>query len=374
MMKIFKLCSIIILLLFLLTPYAGAMSSADEIKAQTEEGFFGTLDEELSDLLESFGIDSLDGNGIFSRGTENIKNYFSSTLKEKLKGAAGWFFLQLCIIMLLSVVSSAFDFSSGTDILPLFSAAIMTLGTVGKLSDFLSCTVSAMALNGKLMLSFIPVFALLISLSGNPASALTYNSFVLFFCEAVSFFLDNMFVSLVGAYFALMIAFSFSPGINLNRFINAVNRAVSLLLGFGASMFTGLLSLKNVLSYSTDSLSVKGVRFLLSSLVPVIGSSLSEAYSAVLGSINLMKSSLAVIGIFSLVIINIPPLTEGVIYFFLMSALSCFAEILGLYRVSEIMRGFASCVKILLLVCLFQVFVLIISIGIMLTVKGGING
>lgn len=349
-------------------------SESDEIKNEIEKGFFDSLDSEVFDLLEDFGIDSLDADSIFSGTSESIKIYFSKNLKEKLSDASGWFFMGVCIIMLLSVASGAFDFSSSGDAFLLFSAAVVCVITVGKISTFLNCVLSAIALNGKLMLSFIPVFALVVSLSGNPTAALTYNSFMLFFCEAVNFFAENFFVGVVGACFSLSIGFAFNPAINLGRFINGVNRAASLVLGFCATAFTGVLSLKNVLAVSTDALSVKGVKFLLSSLVPVIGSSLSEAYSSVLGSINLMRSSLAVIGIFALVILNIPAMTEGVVYFFLMTVLSCLAEILGLFRVSEVFRSFAACIRILLLTGFFQVFVLIISIGIMLALRGGVSG
>lgn len=376
MMKkiLYFLLALFVLIFFMPCRDAVALNDNEDIETAVEEGFFGGLDGELSDLLEDFGLTYLDGDSVFTDGTENIKNYFSVTFKDKLQGAAGWFFLGICIIMLLSLISGAFDFSSSCDAFSLFSAAIICLLTVGKISSFINCVLSAMELNGKFMLTFIPVYALLVSLSGNPASALTYNSFMLFFCEGISFFLKNMFVSVIGLYFAFSISFSFNTGINLNRFTNSVNRLASLVLGFSASMFTGLLSLENVLAVSADSLSVKGVRFMLGSMIPVIGSSLSEAYSSVLGSINLMKSSLAVIGIFAIVIINIPALTEGVIYFFLITLLSCFAEILGLSRVSEIYRSLAGCVRILLLVCFFQIFILIISIGLMLTLRGVTGG
>ncbi len=362
---------ILTLMFSVLSLTAVGITEQDRLMDEVEESFFESVDGEVYDILEEFGLDSFDSESIFSDGLENIGKYFTDTLGEKLKGASGWFFTGVCIIMLMSIIFSAFDFSASSDLFSILTSAVICIVTAGKISTFLNCVLSSMSLNGKLMLSFIPVYAVLISLSGNPASALTYNSFLLFFCQTVSFLLDNAFVNIIGAYFSLSIAFSFNPAINLTRFINSANRVTSLILGTGAALFTGLLSLKNIIAVSTDSLSVKGVRYLLSSFVPIIGSSLSEAYSSVLGSINLMKSSVAVLGIFALILINIPALTEGVIYFFMMTLLSCLAEILGLYRVSEIFRSFASCVKILLLVCLFQVFVLIISTGLMLSLRGG---
>ncbi len=346
----------------------------DSIGDTVNERFFGQLDSDVADILEENGIDSLDSGEIFSSGTKNIASFFSQTLKEKLGSATGWFFLMLCLLMLISVFSSVYDFSSVNDTFSLFSVLIIIAVTVGKISPFVSCTVSAMALNSKLMLAFVPVYTLLVSLAGNPAAALTYNSFVLFFCEIMSAFINEIFLYFTGAYFALSLAFSFNGAINLSRFTNSVNRLVSVILGFLASIFTGLLSLKNILSFSTDSLSSRGVRFLLGSLIPVIGPSLSEAYSTVLGSINLMKGSLGVIGIFGLVLINIPALCEGVVYYGFMAILSCFAEVTGLVRASETLRCFSSCVKILLLLCIFQLFILVISTGMLLSLKGGANG
>ena len=368
---------VIITVVFLLCFLGLNVSDTEErqnIEDMVEESFFGSLDGELSSMLEDFDIASLKGEDVFSRGTEKIKLFFTETFQEKLSGAAGWFFIQLSLIMLLSVYSGAFDLSGSGDVLSLLSVVIFTVSTIERLNGFINCTVAAMKLNGEFMLSFIPVFTLLISLSGNPASALTYNGFLLFFCELMNVVIDKFMVFFIGVYFALSISFSFNGAFNLGRFVNAVNKGMSLLIGFAASMFTGFLSLKNVLAYATDSLSAKGVRFMLSSLIPVIGSSLSEAYSSVLGSINLMKSSLAVVGILAIVIINIPALAEGVIYFFLISILSGVCEFLSLNRASEFLRSFSGCVKILLLLCLFQVFILVISMGIMLTLKGGING
>lgn len=342
-----------------------------DISAETEKKFFSSLDPEIYKKLEENGLTTLDHNSVFTKGIDGIKNYFSETLSEKIKGSGAWFLTLLSLLMILSVVSSAFDFSSYADVFSLFCAIILSVATIDKIVLIINCVVSSIALNSKLMLCFVPVFTLLVSLSGNPASALTYNSLMLFFCELMSALIEKYFLGVIGVYFALSIAFSFNGSINLNRFVNSVNRIVTFALGFLASTFTGFLSLKNIIDYSTDSVSVKGVKFLVSNMIPVIGPSLSDAYSTVLGTIHLMKGSLGAVGIFAVIIINIPALVEGAVYCFSLSLLSGVAEMLGLSRGAETLRSFSGCVRILLLVSLFQVFILIVSTGIMLTLKGG---
>ncbi len=361
---------VLLLLCVVLSVTAFSVGFETELEESINHDFFSSLDPDVLKELEDNSLDTLNPDIIFTKGADSVKSYFAETLIEKIKGSGAWFFTALSILMILGVISSAFDFSSAGDVFSLLSTVVLSVVTVEKIGLLTNCVISAVALNGKLMLCFIPAFTLLVSLSGNPASALTYNSLVLLFGELMSSFIDNFFVSFIGAYFALSIAFSFYGGMNLNRFVNSVNRIVTFVLGFSASMFTGFLSLKNILAFSTDSISVKGVKFLIGSMVPVIGPSLSEAYSTILGSIHLMKGSLGAVGIFASIIINIPPLAEGAVYCLSLSVLSGIAEMLGLARGSETLRCFSSCVRILLLVSLFQLFILIVSTGIMLTLKG----
>ena len=120
-----------------------------------------------------------------------------------------------------------------------------------------------------------------------------------------------------------------------------------------------------------DSVAVKGIRFAISSLVPVLGSSISEAYSSVIGSINLIKGSVAALGIIAVILINIPVLAEILLYHFLLSALSYICDFSGSVTMANTFRSFCCALKILMLLCVFQMFVLIISTGIMLLIKGG---
>ena len=132
-----------------------AVTEQEGFKGEIEDAFFGSIDDEIYEILEEFGLDSFDAENIFSNGGENIRKYFVETLGEKLKGAIGWFFMGICIIMLMSIISGAFDFSLSNDAFSVFTAAIICVVTVGKISTFINCVLSSMALIGKLMLSFI---------------------------------------------------------------------------------------------------------------------------------------------------------------------------------------------------------------------------
>jgi stage III sporulation protein AE len=106
-------------------------------------------------------------------------------------------------------------------------------------------------------------------------------------------------------------------------------------------------------------------------MIPVVGSSISDAYSSLIGSINLIKGSVAFVGIIVIVIINLPIVLENLICYISFSMLSYMAESFITSRTADILRLFAGGIRILLLLCLFEMFVIIITVGVMLSVRGG---
>ena len=95
---------------------------------------------------------------------------------------------------------------------------------------------------------------------------------------------------------------------------------------------------------------------MLSSLIPIVGSSISEAYSSLLGSINVIKSSVAVVGIIVIMIISLPPLIEGMLYCIAFSILSYICEMFECIQVSNILRTFYSAVRFLILINILEIF------------------
>jgi stage III sporulation protein AE len=106
-------------------------------------------------------------------------------------------------------------------------------------------------------------------------------------------------------------------------------------------------------------------------MIPIIGSSISEAYSSLIGSINLIKGSVAIVGILVIIIINIPIIFDVLTYYIIFNLISYVADSLAVKRAADALKCFSSGMRILLLVCIFEMFIVIISTGILLSVKNG---
>lgn len=360
-----------IALLFVFSVYTAAIDTDfDNLEESISDELFSAIDKDVLSVLQELGIDKNSLFDISNVSLKNISAFFGSTLKEKAQGCLSDIFTLLCVILLSGGVASLFAGSRNESFISNMSVVLLMLLSIDIVAETVSATVSVLKLSGSFMLSFVPIYTLIISLSGNAAAALTYNSLIMAFGEVLSSVIAYILPDLSGLLLCLIISFSLNESINISRLINFVNKTVSVFLGLFAGAFTGFLSLKNILSASLDSVSVKSVRFLISSLIPVIGSSISEAYSSLLGSINLIKGSVAFVGIIVILIINLPVLAEALIYYLSFTALSYLSDGFSGVRAGECLRGIACALRILMLLCVFEMFILIISTGIMLSLKG----
>ncbi len=366
----------VLIIVLLLLPYTAVNAfsvdeSIDKIADDTQSELFSAIDSDTAKALEAMGIDSLDFDKIYNASFSSLASYFSTDAKEKAQSALKSFSILLCVLLITAAVKSITEHEDSFDCINLIAACAIVLLTVSSISDSINSVLSVLSLSSKFMTAYIPIFALIISLSGNAAAALTYNTVVLAFSQGISAFSNQLGVAVIGAFLCVSIAFSVGEAVNLNRLNSAFNRCISIAVGFVSTAFAAILSIKGVMAASVDSVGVKSVRFLISSMVPVVGSAISEAYSSLLGSINLIKDSVAVIGILAVVIINIPAIIQALFYYISMSLLSVAGESLGMAKLSSLFRSFCIGLKFLLLLVILNVFALVISTGLMLSMKGG---
>lgn len=355
-------------LVFILSFRADA---TEEMEKYISDKLFSETDKEIAEVLEDFGIYSLDYDSIYNISFKNVFLYFKDSLEGYLRKGLKLFSEIFAVIILGGTVSLISGGNKYKNILNVLLIPVITLMLVDEINLCLSSALSLLKLNGNFMLSFVPVYAIVIAAAGNPATALTYNSFVLGFAESISALINYGLVDVVGCFFCLSIGFSVSRNINFSRFISAVNRFISFGLGLVSSVFASALSVKGIFASSADSITAKGIRFTVGSLIPVIGSAISEAYSTLIGSIGILKNSVAIIGIFAVVLINIPVVAELTIFNISLNSLSFISEIYDCAELSDALKAFACGIKIIGLLIIFEAFILIITTAIMLTFKGG---
>ena len=364
----------IVFLLYMFTYTCFAEDSSESGVTEQAQAVFSellsSLEEETKEALSEIGIDDADYTQLLSlspkRVVDAILELITGKMSEKLK-AVGF----VCALLVLSAVLEGFAQPGSTmhSVFSVFTTLLIVVSLLLPVSESLVQAFSAMELSSNFLLAYIPAFAGVISMSGKPLSSAAYSSVMIGLSNLLAQCNVKVFLPVVQVFFSLNIASSVQPKYAFNSLVAFFKKAVTVLLGFSATIFTGLLAIKGSLASAGDSVAVRGVKMLVGSAVPVVGSALSDAYTSVLGSITLIQNAVGIFGIVVFALMHVPVILDLLLWYLALSFTASVSEALGQKQAATLLNGIASTVSLVNTLVIFTAFILIISTGIMLNFK-----
>ena len=125
-----------------------------------------------------------------------------------------------------------------------------------------------------------------------------------------------------------------------------------------------------MLNEAVDSVSVKGVKLLINSAVPVIGAPLSELYGSLTGTASLVKSAAGVFAIIAVCVIILPVLINMLMWIFTLKALGSVCDVLLQNDLSKLFRSLSSALVLMNVIMLLSAAVFIVSVALILNPGG----
>lgn len=364
----------IVFLLYMFTYTCFAEDSSESGVTEQAQAVFSellsSLEEETKEALSEIGIDDADYTQLLSlspkRVVDAILELITGKMSEKLK-AVGF----VCALLVLNAVLDGFAQPGSTmhSVFSVFTTLLIVVSLLLPVSESLVQAFSAMELSSNFLLAYIPAFAGVISMSGKPLSSAAYSSVMIGLSNLLAQCNVKVFLPVVQVFFSLNIASSVQPKYAFNSLVAFFKKAVTVLLGFSATIFTGLLAIKGSLASAGDSVAVRGVKMLVGSAVPVVGSALSDAYTSVLGSITLIQNAVGIFGIVVFALMHVPVILDLLLWYLALSFTASVSEALGQKQAATLLNGIASTVSLVNTLVIFTAFILIISTGIMLNFK-----
>ena len=110
---------------------------------------------------------------------------------------------------------------------------------------------------------------------------------------------------------------------------------------------------------------------IISSAVPVVGGALSEAYSGIMGSIVIVRSTVGIIGICIIALINLPSLIQLLFWIFALRFAAASADLFEQKAISAFLRALASSLTLLNVVLLFVAVLFILSTALLISLRTG---
>lgn len=340
------------------------ISGADELWDALPQETRDYFDENGIDLSDENWVNKISGENVFKHIFSFVSGGFSAPLKS---GAA---------ILSVIVVTAAFVTlgESGDRFKPALIVATLAVASITAVDIWSSISAADSTIKGcsTFMLSFVPIFASIVALSGGTVTAVSMNTLLLGAAQTVGSVCAFVILPLMGGYLAMSITAGVSPLINQSGLVQSVKKVTLWFLSLLTTVFLGILGIQTAVNSSADTLSLKTAKFILGSCVPVAGGVLSESVSTVSASVSLLRSSVGIYGVFALAAMVLPIVLELVLWRLSLFVCTGVAELFELPKISGIIKAVDTMISLLLGIVLLVSGLFIISLAVVIGAGKGL--
>ena len=360
--------SVICILLFPLSVAHASIENKNDYKNIYDNFDYSDISPYITDEIKDiFNITNNDIKSISDIRELNLSelfNYITKSIKNNIQKPLKYFIS----VFILLTVSYFINSINGLASNKIFFDKICLMANVILIYDlFFHCFKDICDIINKcaeFFLAFVPVFSSTILLSSGTVTASGYSTILLTLSDIIIQITNNFIIPFLYICFALAVCDSVNSFFSFQSIIKHINKIIQISIKIFLSIYSGILSVQTIINSNADGIGNKTVKLLLTSSVPIVGSSISEAYGSVKCGINILKNGLGTIAIVVLGVYIIPIIIEIIIYRFTFMATSAISEMyekkdfVNFFNTVEIVFSIAYA----LLITVFSVFIISVAI------------
>ena len=333
--------------------------------------FKENLSGDAYEYLEQIGIADFDYNSISGLRLEDFINFVLNISKDKLSAPLKSL-LSIIIFIILSSLLESFKSDSADGLGSVYStcsALVISIILAAQMSPAIGLASSSIKIAGDFIFAFIPVFIAIIIASGGVSTAIASNSMLLMMSQGLSFISANVFMPVINCFLAIGICSSIRTELALSNLLNSLRKGLTSVISFLCAVFVSVLSIKTSVSARADMLGIRSVRFVINSVVPVIGGSVSEGLLSIQAYSSLIKSGVGIVGIIAVALLFLPSIIEIAMWRMIFSLSSIISDIFGDNSVSATLEAFKSTAMLINVVLILSMVTTIISFGLLIAMR-----
>ena len=368
-----RLFAFVLLMIFFVfaAPVVCAQSeqTAESITANIEKKLEGSTSDDVRKALDSTGISvsspkavsNIEPKGLL----EKAWHHFKESLRSPFVMLAKLIAVTLLGVMIRSASSNDDSVSRVFELVCLICTVTIMTDTVR--DSFISVQNSISSVNTYLA-AYLPVFSGITAAGGNVIGSNGYLAIMLFVCEVMGVIASKVLLPFLSIVLAVTLISAINPRLNFTDVAGSIKKFVIVGLGLIMTVFTGIMSIQGLTGAAADNVSSKAIKFAASSFIPVIGNSVSEAYSTVKGSLGVIRSTVGSIGIIVLFIIAAKPVISMIAVKLAIFLAKCVNDFFGRSKISDLLGSVNSVLSIgMSIVIAYVIFFTIATTVLMLT-------
>lgn len=333
---------------------------------------FESLDDDTKKLLEELGLDDFDYESITDISFSQIVSYILSIISKKSEGPIKSGIIVISFILFSSLFKSlgfSLNKNSTEEFFETITNLILSVFLVTRLTECIALCCSTVKLCADFTFAFFPAFCIIVATSGGTMTSFSVNTTLLILAQGLNIISSTLFLPVTHCFLAVGICSSLCRGLNLKGLTNSLKGIITGAISSLSAVFVSVLSVKTAVASRADALGLRSVRFAINSIVPVIGSSISEGLLSIQSYSSLIKTSVGIVGIIAVCAIFLPSIIESTLWRFVLSIANICSGLFYDGETSGSIRVFSDTLLIINVVLILSMVTTIISIGILVAAK-----
>lgn len=342
---------------------------AATLPAEIEEA----LPQEAQELLKELDTETPDHRALEEGGSllwEKACSSLGEIIRERLSSVV----LLLCVVLLCAVADDCFQAVGNSEvrnIVPVAGILAITLIAAGNLKSLLGIGVTTIEQLEIFSKALLPTLAAAVAASGGIVSAGTKQVATVIFAELVISLIRNLLLPLLYFYIGTAAAAAMLPEQRLERIAAGICKGITWILTGSLVLFTGYLTISGAVTGSADELTIQLTRSAIGTAVPVVGNIINDATLSVLSGASILKNSIGVVGMLSILAVCLLPFLHLGIQYLLYKLAAFLAGSIGTDTLMKLIDALGTAFGLILGMTGTSALLLLISIASSVSVNVG---
>ncbi len=368
-----KIMSVILLagIVFIFCPVSvqALDSNIDQYNEEFDlDSVISATDNEALGILQELGIDELSYEKLFSVSPVKIFTALFNILSSSVKAPLKFLFVTVGVLIIMSFLSSFFDTSES---ISLVGTSVIALNGAVSVAGMVSSAFSVLEALNVFTTTFAGAFCAIVSSSGNVSAGLTYSAMTVFSDTVFAGLLSEFCQPVVNAMCCMSFLSCFDFYGFTSGFSATFKKIYVFFMSFVGTVFSGIITIKGVLSDGADTVTARSIRFVVGRSLPVVGGTVSETYSALISSLSIIKNTVGIFGIITVIVTVLPTLTQLLSWILAVDTAIILCNSFGVSKGSPMLSVLKDTLVLLVATIIIVTAIFIVSVGVVIAVKGG---
>ncbi len=332
------------------------------------DSVISATDENTLEILKELGIDELSYESLFSVSPVKVFTALFNILSRAIKAPLKFLFVTVGVLIIMSFLSSFFESS---ETVSLVGCSVIALNGAVPVAGMVTSAFSVLQTLSVFTTTFAGVFCAIVSSSGNISAGLTYSAMTVFSDTLFSGLLSEFCQPVVNimcclSFLSCFDFYGFSAG-----FCATFKKIYVFFMSFVGTVFSGIITIKGVLSEGADTVTARSIRFVVGRSLPVVGGTVSETYSALISSLSIIKNTVGIFGIITVIVTVLPTLAELLSWILAIDIAIILCNSFGVGKGNPMLSVLKDTLVLLVATIVIVSAIFIVSVGVVIAVKGG---